>query len=279
MVGLNNPPDQSALALGADVTEVEAILAGAVGIPSFPNAAAPANDVSLAEVLRSVWAALQGTAAGENGITTWPAAAAPGDTVSLAEALRYIVESQIGTLANAGGTATLGGIIGDVANSSLAARFGIVQNHLGPSANSGRYLAVTADFTSATWNDFATTPKHEVFTVTGPCRLRMWVTCAGDVDSAAHGATLQFGHESDTDAFILATDETELDSGDLWYDATPTLGCDTFGTAVLDYVSNGLDVGYEIAGEALSAGSLVFHCVWEPLAAGATVAAGDGGTL
>lgn len=142
-----------------------------------------------------------------------------------------------------------------------------------------RYLAVTATFTSATWNDFATTPTHEVFTVTGLCRLRMWITCTGNVDSAAHGATVCFGHESDTDAFIAATDETELDSGDLWYDATPTLACDTFATAVLDYVSNGLDIGYEIAGEALNAGSLVFHCVWEPLNATGAVAAGAGGTL
>lgn len=280
MVGLNNPPDQSALALEVDVDDIEDILAGAIGIPSFPNAEVPANDVSLAEVLRSIWAGLMGTAAGENGIASWPAAAAPGDTVSLAEAIRYIVESQIGALTNTGaGADTLTGILGDPASVDFATRFGILQKHVGPSYSNGNYLAVTADFTSATWNDYATTPKHEVFNVTGLVRMRMWVTCGGDVDSAAHGATICFGHESDTDAFIAATDETELDTGDLWYDTTPTLGCDTFGSVVMDYVSNGLDVGYEIAGEALSAGSLVFHCVWEPLAAGAAVAAGAGGTL
>ena len=183
------------------------------------------------------------------------------------------------TLTNTGGTATLGAILGDVANSSVVTRIGILQNHVGASYNSSRYLAVTADFTSATWNDFATTPKHEVFNVTGCVRLRMWITCTGNVDSAAHGATVCFGHESDTDAFIAATDETELDSGDLWYDATPTLGCDTFATVVMDYVSNALDVGYEIAGEALNAGSLVFHCVWEPLNSTGAVTAGAGGAL
>lgn len=105
-----------------DVSTIIAALYGAGGIASFPNAAVPGDAVSLAEVLRSVWAALEGTAVGENGIVTWPAAVAPGDGVSLAEAIRYIVESLVGTLVNTGGTATLGGIIGDLANDSLLAR-------------------------------------------------------------------------------------------------------------------------------------------------------------
>lgn len=76
--------------------EIIDVLYGASGIPAFPTAAVPANNVSLAEVLRSIWGGLMGTAAAENGITTWPAAAAPANTVSLAEAVRYIVETLIG---------------------------------------------------------------------------------------------------------------------------------------------------------------------------------------
>lgn len=106
----------------ADVATLKEAIYGTTGIASFPNAAVPANNVSLAEVQRSIWAALMGTAAGENGITTWPAAAAPGNTVSLAEGLRYIVESQLGALTNTGGTTTLTAILGDVANSSIVAR-------------------------------------------------------------------------------------------------------------------------------------------------------------
>lgn len=98
------------------------LLYGANGISTFPNAAVPANNVSLAEVLRDVWASLCGTAAGENGVQTFPAAAAPGNNVSLAEAIRYIVETQLGTIVNAGGTATVGGILGDFANDTLVAR-------------------------------------------------------------------------------------------------------------------------------------------------------------
>lgn len=147
---------------------------------------------------------------------------------------------------------------------------------LSPSYNNARYLTVTADMTNAVWNAATT---QEVFVVTGLCRLRMWIECTGNVDSALHGATVCFGHELDTDAFIADTDETELDSGDLWYDATPTLACDTFGNSIMDYVSNGLDIGYEVKVEALNAGSLVFHCVWEPLNATGAVTAGAGGAL
>lgn len=84
----------------ADVATLKEAIYGTTGIASFPNAAAPANNVSLAEVVRSLWAGLMGTAAGENGITTWPAAAAPANGVSLAEGLRYVVETQLPAITN-----------------------------------------------------------------------------------------------------------------------------------------------------------------------------------
>jgi hypothetical protein len=98
---------------------------GSDGVTTYPNGAAPANAVSVVEVLRYIHGVLSGTAAGENGITTFPAAAAAGNNVSLAEVIRYIQESQIGTLANTGGTATLGAMIGDLANVSLLTRLAV----------------------------------------------------------------------------------------------------------------------------------------------------------
>lgn len=68
-------------------------LGGADGIASFPNGAAPANGVSIAEVVRYIHGVLSGTAAGENGVTTWPAAAPYGDAISFAEVLAYIQDS------------------------------------------------------------------------------------------------------------------------------------------------------------------------------------------
>jgi hypothetical protein len=157
---------------------------------------------------------------------------------------------------------------------------GVVNNLQGGGVSvlSANHIAVTADFTSATWNIF-TTPKHEVFTVTGIVRVWTWAECTGSVDSAGHGATIAYGHEAATSAFIAATDETTIDVGELWYATGPATKAIAFATAVFDWVLNGLDIGYEIGVEALTEGSIVFHCVWVPLSDGATVAAGAGGTL
>lgn len=211
------------------------------------------------------------------GIPSWPDAAAADDGVSVAQALRWLSEFQVGMLQNTTGVPTLAGILGDVANSPVADRLTALQNHVGPSASSSRYLAVTADFTNAQWN---TATTHEVFTVTGTVRMRLWVTCGANVASAGDSATISFGIAGTTTAFIAATAEDALDAGDLWYDDSPTVTYDTFGNSVMDYVvANGTDVGYEVANEALTEGNLTFHCVWEPLSATGAVAAGAGGVL
>lgn len=189
----------------------------------------------------------------------------------------------IGTLTNTGGTADIGSMIGDLANSDIASRFGILQNHIGPSYSSGRHLAVTADMTSATWN--VTANSHEVFTVTGAVRLRMWIECTGTLTDAADLATIQFGYAGATNGFIAATDAAgkngqTLTAGQMWWDTSPVGVPEAAGSVIMDYVvANGLDVGYELAGENLTGGSLVFHCVWEPLNATGAVVAGAGGAL
>ena len=145
-----------------------------------------------------------------------------------------------------------------------------------PSITSPNYISVTATFTSATWN---TETTHEVFTVTGVVRMRTWIEVTGNVGSAGDGATVSYGTETAATDWIGATAEDALDSGELWYDTSPTTKVDTYANVVMDYVVNGLDVGYDIDGEALNAGSMVFHCVWEPLSSTGNVAAGAGGAL
>lgn len=77
---------------GVGSASIADTLSGATGIASFPNAAAPANNVSIAEVLRYIHATLSGTAAGENGIATWPTAAVYGNNVSIAEVVAWIMD-------------------------------------------------------------------------------------------------------------------------------------------------------------------------------------------
>lgn len=76
-----------------DVTQILAELSGSAGIATFPAAAIPANGVSLAEVIRQLYAALEGTAASQNGVATWPTAAAYANNVSIAEVLGYVQDA------------------------------------------------------------------------------------------------------------------------------------------------------------------------------------------
>lgn len=143
------------------------------------------------------------------------------------------------------------------------------------------YVNVTALMTAATWN---TDASHEVFTVTGLVRMKIWIECTDTLTDAADGATIQFGHESATNAIIAATNCARagaglLSTGCMWYDTSPLATPEASSSIIMDYVVNGLDIGYEIDTAALTGGSLVFHCVWEPLNATGNVVAGAGGTL
>lgn len=101
----------------ADTNPVSAMMSGTAGIATMPNAAVPANGVNMFELLREIWAVLNGTAAGENGVQAFPAAAAPANNVSLAEVMREIydqAEKSISTPAAviANGAATIFTIAG-----------------------------------------------------------------------------------------------------------------------------------------------------------------------
>lgn len=138
--GIQAWPASAAPANNVSLAEVMRIifdsLVGTAGVATFPAGAAAADTISIAEVLRYAQEniitgtgtvlpanqSLYDLLAGANGIVAWAAAAAPANGVSISEAIRYIVEILWGVLVNTGGTATMGGILGDVANVSVASR-------------------------------------------------------------------------------------------------------------------------------------------------------------
>jgi hypothetical protein len=206
---------------------LQAALSGTVGLAAFPAAAAPANDVSVAEVLRDIWDSLRNGTGGSE----------PGANRSIVDEIR-----------------------------------GSALNY-----NGKNYLAVPVDFTSGTWNTVA---SHELFTVTGAVRLRILAEVTSDCTSTGGAATAKLGVEGVTDAFIAATGEDDLDVGEAWVDATPTEKYGNFSSLILDkVVLGGLDVGYEIEGEAFTTGGITFHCWWEALNSTGAVAAGTGVAL
>lgn len=134
------------------------------------------------------------------------------------------------------------------------------------------HIAVTADL--ATGSGWETVASHEVFTVTGVVRVAIWAECTEDVTSDG-AATLQFGYEGVTNGLIASTVFSTIDANELWYDNTPAK-INTVANVILERVISELDLGYEIGTAATTNGTIVFHCVWEPMSSDGLVTAGDG---
>jgi len=213
------------------------IFDGAAGAPytGGSGSSLAQDDVS------AISAALYGAA----GIGTYPAAAAAANSVSIAEVLRYVQDRVAAAMLN---------------------------------RNSTNYLAVTADFTSATWN---TAASHEILTVTGACHIIILPQVTGTPTSAGSGATLVLGDETTSNSIIASTDAENLATGEWWFDATDTrtLAARSIFEKTDIVVGNGKDIGYTIGTEALTGGSIVFHVWWEPIDATGAVVAGAGGAL
>ena len=143
-------------------------------------------------------------------------------------------------------------------------------NGTGVVYNAPNYLGVPIVFSALTTGSVAT---HELFTVTGLVRVKIVAECTVNV---AGTGSIQLGEETTTDSMIAVTAGTDLDAGELWYDATPTTATDTTSTVILDKIVNALDVGYEISVGTLTSGAITFHCWYEALNATGAVVASDG---
>lgn len=144
-------------------------------------------------------------------------------------------------------------------------------------ATGEQYLTVTADLSKAAWNTVAT---HELLGITGLVKVKLLaeVLVDGD-DTTGNTSTIQLGFKGATNALIAATQVDDLATGELWYDATPTTLYDTTANAVIERVVNSLNIGYEVAGEAATAGKIKFHCWWTPLNMTGNVSAGAGAAM
>ena len=152
----------------------------------------------------------------------------------------------------------------------------------GPSYSHTNYLAVaTGTFdTSGVWSTVA---SHEIATVTGAVRMTIIAECVTGVGSASDTGTISLGDEVTANSIIAASTlgENAMAAGELWVDATltRTILTRTQLNAVEFAVAGGQDIGYTVAINAISSGSMVFHIYWTALDATGAVAAGAGGAL
>jgi hypothetical protein len=134
-------------------------------------------------------------------------------------------------------------------------------------------LSVTTPMTVAAWNTIAT---HEVFTVTGDVHVILLPLITTSLVGAGLTATL--GVEGALTALVDTTLLATLLAGTAWLAQTPLTNY-ALSSLIDRIIVGGLDIGYQIAVAAATAGSLTFHCWWEPLTVGSTVVAGAGGPL
>lgn len=139
--------------------------------------------------------------------------------------------------------------------------------------NSPRYLTASIDFTDSQWNTVAT---HEVFTVTGTVRVKVFVVCTETLIGDNH---IQFGIAGASDAYIAQTTKTDIATGEIWHDASPDNGEEDFSDTIDDVIIVELDIGYEVITAVATDGTLVFYLWWVPISSDGAVVVGAGGTL
>lgn len=168
------------------------------------------------------------------------------------------------------------------ANGSVFERLETIQVSEDPTYGHPNYLAVsTGTFdTTGTWS---TAASHEIATVTGMVRMLIIPECTASVSSVSDTGTIALGDETTTNSIIAASTlgSGVMVTGELWVDATltRTILTQTQLNAITFVVANGKDIGYTVATNALSGGSITFHIWWWPLDATGSVAAGAGGAL
>jgi len=173
------------------------------------------------------------------------------------------------------------GVLEDT-GTTLPATLAIDAAAAGASYGHPNYLAVaTGTFdTTGTWSTVA---SHEIATVTGMVRMTIIPEVVTTVASVSDTGTIQLGDEVATDSIIAASTLGSglMAAGELWVDATltRTILTRTQLNAIEIVVAGGQDIGYEVATNAISGGSMIFHIYWTPLDATGAVAAGAGGIL
>jgi len=188
---------------------------------------------------------------------TWPEAEAPGDGVSLPAAVAYMVEQQIGTIDNTTGVPTLGGVLGDVGNRSLALRLDALDAML---ARAAGYVATK----NVTYNGAA---SYAGFAVNGVVAVKV----VGHVRVAVtdNAATTSVGTATSAGGLIAATAGSAMLTVDqLWVDNAPS-DFETF-PANWTVISESIVVDGDAA---LVAGSVTLLCYWFPVSSNATLAA------
>lgn len=102
-----------------------------------------------------------------------------------------------------------------------------------------------------------------LFTVTGTVSAKVIAVCSTDLAGAT--ATLSVGVTGATAGIIAVSTATDIDTDELWHDATPDSGIEISSVVAENIIVNGLDIFGTVATAAISAGVIKFICLWKGL--------------
>lgn len=146
---------------------------------------------------------------------------------------------------------------------SIAAAFPRDANSV-PIQNLGLTVTKAITYAAATTGAVGITT---LFTVTGTVAMRVFAVCSG-VDLTGSG-TLEVGISGNTAAVIAQTAATAIDVGEFWYDTSPP----TVGVLPALLMLAGTNVIQTIATNTVTAGTLTFYCLWNPISTDGNVVA------
>jgi hypothetical protein len=190
-------------------------------------------------------------------VGTWPLAEAPGDGVSLPAAVAYMVEQQLGTIDNTTGVPTLGGVLGDVGNRSLALRLDALDAMLARAVGSVAVKNITYDGSAS----------YPAFAVSGVVAVKVIGHVRAALSNVA--ATTSVGTATSAAGLIAAPAGSAMQVVDqLWVDDAPS-DFETF-PANWTVISESIVVDGDAT---LVTGTVTLYCYWFPVSANATLAA------
>ena len=164
------------------------------------------------------------------------------------------ITALVGTLVNTGGTATLGGMIGEPANTSIVSRLATIA-----AGNIGTLVRKSITFSGEV--------SYAAFTVTGKVAVKV----LGCVTTALtnHGDSASVGTATSAAGLIAATAGTAMQTvGQLWTDNAPS----KFETFPANYFA--ISENISVVGTANLVGGVVeLYCLYIPLSADGAVAA------
>jgi len=123
---------------------------------------------------------------------------------------------------------------------------------------------------------FAATPVSVVplFTVTGAVLFSLTAICLTELTPAVGGATVSVGTAAAVAGLIAVTTAADIDTGEIWFAAAPATKLNTAAIGQLSWIiGDGADIQLDVAVQAITSGVIAFTAFWQPLSAGATLAA------